>query len=107
MEVGSDLGGGTLTSFADTSLLMGKQKVAPITIWDEVESQLEAWAMFCTLFLGYNGFGPTTYKMLLLLEETSRFIPRLRVQARQQPIFPASLLCLIHQEFNKSFHQAL
>ena len=27
------LGGGTLTSFADTSFLMGKQKVATITGW--------------------------------------------------------------------------
>ena len=36
------LGGGTLTSFADMILLMGKQKVAPIAGWDEAESQLEA-----------------------------------------------------------------
>ena len=28
------LGGRTLTYFADTSLLMGKQKVAPIAGWD-------------------------------------------------------------------------
>ena len=32
------LGGGTLTSFANTSLLMGKKKVAPITGWDEALS---------------------------------------------------------------------
>ena len=36
------LGGGTLNSFADMSLLMGKQKVAPIAGWDEAGSQLEA-----------------------------------------------------------------
>ena len=40
------LGGGTLTSFADTILLMGEQKVAPIAEWDEAESQIEAWAVF-------------------------------------------------------------
>ena len=40
------LGGGNLTSFADTSLLMGKQKFAPIAGWDEAVSQLEAWAVF-------------------------------------------------------------
>ena len=34
------LEGGTLTSFADTSLLMGEQKVAPIAEWDEAESQI-------------------------------------------------------------------
>ena len=49
------LGGGTLTSFTDTSLLMGMQKVAPIAGWDETPFQLEAWAVFCTVFLR----GPT------------------------------------------------
>ena len=42
------LGGGTLTSFANMSLLMGKQKVAPIAEWYEAYSQLDAWAVFCT-----------------------------------------------------------
>ena len=36
------LGGGTLNSFLDMSLLMGKQKVAPIAGWDEEGSQIEA-----------------------------------------------------------------
>ena len=36
------LGGSGLTSFADMSLLMGKQKVYPIAGWDEADSQLEA-----------------------------------------------------------------
>ena len=40
------LGGGTLNSFADTSMLMGKKKVAPIASWDEALSQLEAWEVF-------------------------------------------------------------
>ena len=56
------LGGGTLTSFADTSLRMGKQKVAPITGWDEASPQLETWAVFCTVFLGNDGAHPSTYK---------------------------------------------
>ena len=64
-------------------MLLGKQKVASIAGWDEVESQLEAWAMFCTLFLGNNGVHPATYKMFLLLEETSGVSPRLREQDRQ------------------------
>ena len=93
--------------FADTSLLMGKQKVAPIAGWDEVESQLEARAMFCTLFLGDNRVHPATYKMFLLLEETSGVSLSLRAQARQQPTLPTALLCLIQQESNESFRQAL
>ena len=40
------LGVRTLTSFAATNLVMGKQKVSPIAGWDEVASQLEAWAVF-------------------------------------------------------------
>ena len=88
-------------------MMMGKHKVSPIVGWDEVESQIEAWAMFCTLFLGYNGVHPATYNMLLLLEETSGVSPRLQEQARQQPTFPVDLLCLIQQEFKESFCQAL
>ena len=61
-----------MTSFVDTSLLMGKQKVAPIAVWDKAESQLKAWAVFCSLFLGKDRVQPATYKMFLLLEETSR-----------------------------------
>ena len=75
------LGGGTLTSFSDMSLLMGTQKVAPIAGWNEAASQLEDWAIFCTFFLGDYEFHPSTYKMLLLLVETSGISPRLRSQA--------------------------
>ena len=50
-----------MTSFAENILILGKQKVAPIASWDEVVSQLEAWAMFYTFFLGDNGFHPATY----------------------------------------------
>ena len=101
------LGGGTLTSFADTILLMGKQKVSPIARWDEAVSQLEAWAVSCTVFLGDDRFHPATYEMFLLLEETSGVSQRLRAQARQKSTFPSALLRLIQQEFNKSFYQAL
>ena len=40
------LGGVTLTSFVETSMLTGKKKVAPIAGWDEASSQLEAWEVF-------------------------------------------------------------
>ena len=92
------LGGGTLTSFANTSLLMGKKKVAPITVWDEASSQLEAWTVFCTVLLVDDGVQPITYKMFLLLEEKSGVRPRLKAQARQQPTLPVALLRLIQQE---------
>ena len=44
----SILGGGTLTYFSDTILLMGKQKVVTIEVWDKAKSQLKAWAVFFT-----------------------------------------------------------
>ena len=101
------LGVGTLTSFTDTSLLMGKQKVSPIRGWDEAASQLEAWSVFCTVFLVNDGVHPATYDIFLLLEEKSGVSLKLRAQARQQPIFPAALLRLTQQEFNERFCQAL
>ena len=105
---GAISGGGTLTSFADTSLMMGKQKVAPIAGWDKASSQLEAWAVFCKVFLGdYGAPPPATNKMFLLLEETSGVSLRLRLQACHQLNFPAALLLLIQQEFNESFRKAL
>ena len=96
-----------MTTFADTSLLMGKQKVAPIAGWEESSSQLEAWVVFCTVLLGDDGAHPTTYEMFLLLEETSGVSPSIKYQARHQPTFPAALLSLIQEEFNGSSHQAL
>ena len=61
------LGVGTLTSFENTSLMMRNQKVAPIAGWDKAASQLEAWAMFCTVFLGDDEVHPATYKIFFLL----------------------------------------
>ena len=96
-----------MTSFADTSQLMEKQKVAPIAFWDKVSSQLEAWEVFCMLFLGDDSAHTATYEIFLLLEETSRVSPRLTAQARHKPTFHAALLRLIQKNFNESFRQAL
>ena len=101
------LGGGTLNSFADTSLLMGKQKFAPITGWDKAASQLEAWDVFCMVFLSDKAKHPANFEMFLLNEKTSRISLRLRAQAHQKPSFPAALLRLIQQELNESLYQAL
>ena len=70
-------------------------------------SQLEAWAVFCKVFLGDDGVHPATYKMFLLLEETSGVSLRLRAQACQNPNFPLALLRQIQQDINNSFRQAL
>ena len=94
------LGGGTLTYFVDMCMLMGKQKVAPIAGWDEVSSQLEAWAVFCTVFLGYEGAHPAMYEMFLLLEETSGVSLRLRAHAHHQPTSPTTLLRPTQKDFN-------
>ena len=40
------------TSFANISLLLAKQRVEPVTSWQAAEKQLEAWGVFCHIFLG-------------------------------------------------------
>ena len=96
-----------MTSFTDTTMLIGKQKFAHIAGWDIASSQLEAWAVLYTVFLGDDGAHPATYKFFLLMEETSGARPRLWAKAHHQSTFPASLIHLIQQEFNASFRQAL
>ena len=72
------LGGDALTSFADTSLLLAKQRVKPVTSWEAAEKQLEAWGVFCHVFLGDTAFHPATYKVCTLVEETAYAGVRLR-----------------------------
>ena len=86
---------------------MGKQKVTPISGWDKAAYQIEAWSVFCRVFLGDNRVHPMMYDMFLLLEEKSGVNPWLQVHDRQQHTSPAALLRLIWQELYKSFRQAL
>ena len=65
------LGGDALTSFADTSLLLTKQRIEPLTIWEAAENQLEAWGVFCHVFLGDTVVHPATYEVYTLVEETT------------------------------------
>ena len=67
----SILGGGALASFADTSLLLGKQRVEPVTSWEAAEKQIEAWGVFCHVFLGDTVVHPATYEVYTLVEETT------------------------------------
>ena len=94
---------GVLDSLLRHKFYYGEAKGHPIVGLDEASSQLEAWALLSTVFLGYDGAHPAKCKIFLLLEETSRFSPRLRAQACHQPTLTAALLRLIQQEFNDSF----
>ena len=67
-----------MTFLANMILLMEKQKFTPIAGWGKASSQLEAWAIFCTLFLGDDDAHPATYEIFLLMEETSGVSLRLR-----------------------------
>ena len=58
----------TLTSFADTSLLMGKKKVSPIVGWYKALYQLDYWAVFCTMFLSNKEKHPATFDIFLLFK---------------------------------------
>ena len=52
--------GGKLTSLANTILLLGRQKFAPVESWDEAASQLEVWSVFCMDLLGAGDTYPAT-----------------------------------------------
>ena len=101
------LGAGTLNYFAEKIMLMKKQKVNPTAGWDKAVSQLEAWSVFYTFSLGDDIGHPATYEMFFLVEEKIGVCTQLRAQYCQKPTVPAALLCLIRQEFNESFWQAL
>ena len=64
-------GGGTITSFVDTSLLLEKQRVKLVTSWEAAEKQLESWGVFCHIFLGAASVQPVTYEVCTLAEETT------------------------------------
>ena len=100
-------GGGTLTSFVDTSLLLGHHKVAPVESLDKAASQLKVWAVFCTLFLGTEYTHPATTKMMAPVKETTCIQARLPSQCRRPPILPVALLRLIQTEYKESFRQYL
>ena len=46
------LGGGALPFFSNTILILGIQKVTPLESWYKAASQIEAWVVFCAMFLG-------------------------------------------------------
>ena len=89
------LGGGTLTSFTDTSLMLAKQQVEPVTIWEAAEKHLEAWGFFFRVFLGNAAVHPATYKVCTLVKETAYVGVRFRTQNQIQPALPVALLHLL------------
>ena len=101
------IGGGELTPFSETILLMERQNVVPITGWEAAAKQLEAWGVICAIFLGDTYVHPDTYEVLSLPKEATGVVARLWAQARSQTTSPTALLSLIQTEFNESFCQAL
>ena len=65
------LGGGALTSFTDTNLLLAMQRVDLVTNWEAAEKQLEVWGLFFRILLGDAAVQPTTYDVCSLAEETA------------------------------------
>ena len=103
----SVLGGGTLTSFSDTSRLIVWQNVNPVATREKAALQLDIWSMFSTVFLGDVRVHPTAFEMVTLVKDTASVIAQIRSQGRCQASFPDALLHLIQTEFKESFHQAL
>ena len=61
-------GGGKLTSFSNTSFLLGHQNVALVESWDEAASQIKACEVFCAVFLVVVDIHPSTTKMMALVK---------------------------------------
>ena len=61
-------GRGTLASFNNTILLLGRQKFSPVDSWDEAASQLEAWAVFGTVFPSTADMRPASANIMALVE---------------------------------------
>ena len=55
------------TSFEDTSLLLAKQLVDRVTSWEASEKQLEAWGVFCHVFMGDAAVHPAKYEICTLV----------------------------------------
>ena len=63
------LGGGTLTSFDGTSLIIRWYKAAPVVTWEESYPQTEAWYVLCTMCLVDVVEHPATFEMVPLVKE--------------------------------------
>ena len=99
--------GETLTYFSNTRLLLGCQIAAPVESWDKSASQIKAWEVFYAVFLVMADTHPYNAKMIALVKETTCVCLCLCAECHLQPILFVNLLCLIHTEYNESFHQAL
>ena len=71
---------------------MGKQKIYPVTSWDAAAKQIEAWTVFCAIFLGDLYHHTSTLEMGLVIKETKVFIYCLRIKSQQQSDFPDTFL---------------
>ena len=94
---GEILGGSTLASSADMSLLMGETEGRPHR--GLVPSRLPDRGMRRVL----HGVPGGQQRTPCDIQYVSPVSLRLRAQARQHPTFPTSLFRLIQQDFNKSF----
>ena len=65
------LEGGDLTSFADKSLFLEKQKMEPVKSWESESKNIEDWGMFCHVFLGDTTIHPVTYEVYSLPKDTN------------------------------------
>ena len=57
--------------------------------------QLEAWGVFCHVFLGDTAVHLATYEVRVLVEETAYVGARLQAQTQRQPALPVALLRLL------------
>ena len=87
--------------------LMGLHKEVPVLSWYTSMKHIEAWEVLCDVFLGYVIINPADFELEVLIYKASILGFRLCAQEHIKTEFPTELLCLIHMEFNVSFHQVM
>ena len=75
--------------------------------WEAAKKKLEAWGVFCHVFLGDTALQPATYEICRLMYETAYVRAILRAQMQRQPTLTLALLHLLQTQFIESFCQAL
>ena len=67
-----------LTSYTNTAVLMIKQQISPIVIWEGAAKTLEQWLMLLDVILGPPELHPAIHELIVLVEAADEVSARLR-----------------------------
>ena len=67
-----------LTSYTNTAVLMIKQQISPIVIWEGAAKTLEQWLMLLDVILGPPELHHAIHELIVLVEAADEVSARLR-----------------------------